>query len=382
MCALSSAGGPRRRFVLRNLAAVGASLCVATSVWAQDQYRGLDAQRCAVTGCGGGARVQRVDPGPTAADLAYDEYSREEDAAVAAHDYAKALSIARKRQQLRDGPNIRKWINMLEYDVAMTAGSDAYAAGDYDRAVALFQEALKHFPTYAGALHNLQLAQDAQRATEHSRRVAESQGAISSGTSALIDSAGPGKAAGAPGLSFMPAPSPPAADASVVDARNVPTGLPDEVAAEIPRTPAGDRVRKGFQAIAQHDWPVALAWFQEAANLEPQNVGLRRLVDLAQDGVARTRGGTSGPSAADAKPDAKGGGPVHADDWQIRAEVADDLRRYNEAHPQAADAASNGAADKPADSGQPGPNWKAFFDALFGPAGITRRPTSVAGVRD
>jgi tetratricopeptide (TPR) repeat protein len=357
---------------------------VATTVWAQDQYRGLEAQRCAVTGCGGGARVQRAAPGPTAEDLAYDEYSREEDAAFAAHDYAKALSIARKRQQLRDGPNIRKYINLLEYDVAMTAGLDAYNAGDYDRAIVLFRAALQHFPTYDGALHNLQLAQDAKRAAEQGRRVAESQGAIDSETSALVGSADVGEAAGSHGLSFMPAPSSPAADASVVDARDVPTGLPPLVEAEIPRTPAGDRVRKGFQAIAQHDWPVALAWFQEAGNLEPDNAGLRRLIDLARDGVERTRAGKSTPSASNAKQDAGSAGSAHAEDWQLRAEVAEDLRRYNDAHPLAPEEGANGAAEKPSDSasGQPGANWKAFFDALFGPAGLNRRPTSVAGVRD
>ena len=363
---------------------VGAGLCVATTVWAQDQYRGLEAQRCAVTGCGGGRSVQRAAPGPTAEDEAYDEYGREEDAAFAARDYVKALSIARRRQQLRDGPNTRKYINMLEYDVAMSAGATAFAASDYDRAIVLFKEALQHFPTYDVALHNLQLAEDAQRAAEQNRRVAESHGAISNGTSALVGSANAGEAAGAPGLSFMPAPSPLPTDASVVDARDVPTGLPASVEAEIPRTPAGDRVRKGFQAIAQHDWPVALAWFQDAADLEPDNAGLRRLIDLAQDGVERTRAGKSGPSASEAKQDAGSAGSAHAEDWQLRAQVAEELRRYNDAHPLAPDEAANGAAEKPTDSasGQHGANWKAFFDALFGPAGINRRPTSVAGVRD
>jgi hypothetical protein len=71
-------------------------------------------------------------------------------------------------------------------------------------------------------------------------------------------------------------------DPMVVDARNVPSGLPKSVDEAIPHTPAGDRVRKGFQAIAEHDWEVALAWFQDALNHEPGSPGLRRLVDLAQ----------------------------------------------------------------------------------------------------
>lgn len=74
----------------------------------------------------------------------------------------------------------------------------------------------------------------------------------------------------------------PNTDTSVVDSRNVPTGLPKAIEESIPGTPAGDRVRKGFQAIYEHDWKVALAWFQDAQNHEPGSPGLRRLVDLAQ----------------------------------------------------------------------------------------------------
>ena len=62
----------------------------------------------------------------------------------------------------------------------------------------------------------------------------------------------------------------------------MPSGLPKSVEDSIPHTPAGDRVRKGFQAITAHDWKVALAWFQDALNHEPNDPGLKRLVDLAQ----------------------------------------------------------------------------------------------------
>lgn len=74
----------------------------------------------------------------------------------------------------------------------------------------------------------------------------------------------------------------PNTDPMVVDARNVPTGLPKSVEAEIPNTPAGNRVRKGFQAIMNHDWKVARAWFQDAHNHEPGDAGIKRLVDLAE----------------------------------------------------------------------------------------------------
>ena len=74
----------------------------------------------------------------------------------------------------------------------------------------------------------------------------------------------------------------PHTDTSVVDARNVPSGLPKSVDDAIPHTPSGERVRKGFQAIQAGDWKAALAWFQDARNKEPGNPGLGRLVDLAK----------------------------------------------------------------------------------------------------
>ncbi len=75
----------------------------------------------------------------------------------------------------------------------------------------------------------------------------------------------------------------------VVDARNVPSGLPKAVEASIPQTPAGNRVRKGLQAVAMHDWKVALAWFQDALNQEPNNPELQKLVDFAQSGLNESK---------------------------------------------------------------------------------------------
>lgn len=79
----------------------------------------------------------------------------------------------------------------------------------------------------------------------------------------------------------------PSGDTRVVDARNVPSGLPKDVenaiAGAYQNAPPGvsDRVRKGFQAVMESDWKVAKAWFQDALKLDPANVGLRRFVLLA-----------------------------------------------------------------------------------------------------
>lgn len=79
----------------------------------------------------------------------------------------------------------------------------------------------------------------------------------------------------------------PHTDTSVVDARNVPSGLDkateNAIAKAYPNAPPGvsDRVRKGFQAVMERDWKVAKAWFEDALNRDPGNPGLQRLVALA-----------------------------------------------------------------------------------------------------
>jgi tetratricopeptide (TPR) repeat protein len=76
-------------------------------------------------------------------------------------------------------------------------------------------------------------------------------------------------------------------DPSAVDTRHVASGLPQSVAAAISigyaSAPSGvsDRVRSGYEAVASHDWKAARAWFQDALNHDPGDLGLQRLVDLA-----------------------------------------------------------------------------------------------------
>lgn len=90
-------------------------------------------------------------------------------------------------------------------------------------------------------------------------------------------------------------------DPMVVDARVSPYGanLLSQVP-ELERSPAADRIRKGFQAVmtTPRDWPVALAWWQEALQRDPNNAALMRSVDLAQwmvDSKKRAQSASSYP---------------------------------------------------------------------------------------
>jgi hypothetical protein len=81
----------------------------------------------------------------------------------------------------------------------------------------------------------------------------------------------------------MAAPAP-HTDTSVVDARNVPSGLPKAVDNAIAKAyasaPPGvaQRVSKGFQAAMVKDWKLAKVWFQDALRLDPNNANLKQLV--------------------------------------------------------------------------------------------------------
>lgn len=91
----------------------------------------------------------------------------------------------------------------------------------------------------------------------------------------------------------------PHTETSVVDARNVPSGLPkgldDAIAGAYSEAPPGvsDRVRKGFQAVMSKDWKVAKAWFQDALNRDPNNAGLKRLVALTDAPQPSLKGATN-----------------------------------------------------------------------------------------
>lgn len=118
---------------------------------------------------------------------------------------------------------------------------------------------------------------------------------------AAVDSrnepAGMGGKSNFKGAMAKPSKPAPHTDTSVVDARVPRDGayLTDQVP-ELKRSPAADRISKGFQAVINHDWPVALAWWQDALNRDPGNAALKRSVDLAQWMVDRRKAKAAGPA--------------------------------------------------------------------------------------
>lgn len=177
---------------------------------------------------------------------------------------------------------------------------------------------------------------------------------------------GSGATAELRGAKTAPAQSPDL-DPMVVDARHVPSGLPKSIAAEIPETPAGDRVRKGFEAIMDHDWNAAHAWFQDALNHDPGNAGIQRLVDLADYTIKYNKHTQTqarhGEKAAMAKPPLPRGNSMNAQGMSV--DLAKALNNYNRSFYQ-----------RPPEKIKP--NWKAFFNALFKKS---KRYSEVAAVR-
>lgn len=51
---------------------------------------------------------------------------------------------------------------------------------------------------------------------------------------------------------------------------------------EIENSPGVEAWRRGMDASINHDWPLALAWFQTARQKDPENAALGRAVELAQ----------------------------------------------------------------------------------------------------
>jgi hypothetical protein len=171
---------------------------------------------------------------------------------------------------------------------------------------------------------------------------------------------------------IITSPSPaPLNDPSVVDARNVATGLPKSVEAEIPDTPAGNRVRKGFEAIMEHDWNVAHAWFQDALNHDPDNAGIQRLIDLAEYTMNRAKQPPRKPVADTSEQDKAAMKLLDQQlDAKMDAELAKLLNDFNRNYDPASAERSKPAnkdGDKTSVVNSPPAKLTANWSALFSP---------------
>lgn len=218
---------------------------------------------------------------------------------------------------------------------ANESGVQAYKNGDWASAVALFQQALQNDPgdlTYTQNLANARTnlanqqgreraereAFDRQRANQvaannmqqsiqnfaQTLNAAPITGGLDFDGRTLGNAPGGGTSAG---LDFTasiaipsqakPAPASPSGDPMVVDARVPRDGayLTNQVP-ELKNSPAADRITKGFQAVTNKDWPLALAWWQDALNRDPNNAALKRSVDLAHWMVDKRKATAAGPA--------------------------------------------------------------------------------------
>lgn len=192
-------------------------------------------------------------------------------------------------------------------------GVAAYARGDWAEAVRLQQLALDNDPGDSVIANNLSMARSKLQEQNDSKVASANIRSLIEGYSATVTPMNSTSGLDFDQGSTVPRATNPGAQAAqsldfgdpmVVDARNVPSGLPkaadDAIASGYADAPPGvsDRVRKGFQAIADHDWKVARAWFQDALNRDPQNPGLKRLSELADFTLMRTQQKSAGKTAS------------------------------------------------------------------------------------
>ena len=200
---------------------------------------------------------------------------------------------------------------LREAYAANERGVELYKKRDWANAHAAFQEAVAKNPddpvmrqNLANAQQNLEDAQRVQRAEQQARdsaaRMNRSIQDLAQSLNQAPAAAGgldfdlrdapnsPTKQAASAPLDFTASVAAPARPAPSRDPRVVDSRVPRDGAyltsqvPELKNSPAADRIDKGFQAVINHDWPVALAWWQDALNRDPNNAALKRSVDLAQ----------------------------------------------------------------------------------------------------
>jgi hypothetical protein len=175
-----------------------------------------------------------------------------------------------------------------------------------------------------------------------------------------------------------PPPALPDVGPNVVDARNVPSGLPPAIERALADAFAGavpavtDRVRRGFQAVILRDWKLAEAWFGDALNHDPSNLELKKLIELCRYSPEKNRPAPV-PVIPPSSPPRAATPSQTEEDAQTKAEldaIFDKLLR---------EAVLNEPRRPRPPAVQAKPYWKVFFDYLR--ARETRPKNAIAGVR-
>lgn len=215
------------------------------------------------------ARLERAKRAGRLNTLAHEAWDR--------RDFTEALRLFQEQQKVIDGPNIREAIAQAEAAIITARNENiadglrleanaAYGRGEQRQALSLYHRVLATDPHCLTA-EGKKWVQDLERQLQTARSMQQSIESLARSLDAPPSLAG---------LDFI------TGDTLVVDARHPGAALPEAVEAAIPDTPAGNRLRKGYQAVQAGDWKVALAWFQDALNKSPGDDELVRLVDLAQ----------------------------------------------------------------------------------------------------
>jgi tetratricopeptide (TPR) repeat protein len=178
----------------------------------------------------------------------------EANAAIARGDYAVALNYLRMSQQIRsDDPAVADAVAWLQQEIAF-----------HDRLSAAEQQ---------NRVNGDQIRQQLQVMANGFDLMRDGP---NSGAAPVMLIPGGGAAVG--GVS---------GDAMIVDAGVQKWGADFVAGLKLPNPDLAERTRKGLQAAANHDWPVALAWWQDALDRDPNNPVLKRSVDLARWMVAQ-----------------------------------------------------------------------------------------------
>lgn len=302
------------------------------------------AQGCGCAGGGGNSGTSTYTPPaqPSPADLKQRQMVALQQQGLTqfhAGKYAEALRLFELSLKLCVAAYDMKALRENIGNTHTRLGGIAYKRGDIEQANREFELAKQYLPNsavnntnLATTRNDLAILQQAKIAEQQDKVAASNmQKAIQGFAQTLAAAPSPGgldfdgRTGGSPagpsgsnsGLDFAPviaantAPTPtlPSGDPRVVDARNVPSGLSkpveDAIVGAYAKSPPGvsDRVRKGFQAVADQDWKVARAWFEEALARDPGNADLKGLVAAASPKPAGKKLAVTGaPAAAAAKP--------------------------------------------------------------------------------